>query len=162
DYACVECTNDFQCTMPAAPKCDATNNCIAPANECTSDDMRDTVTNDDGPAGANDITPATVGTTTLINDGRICTAPSSEAAWFKFTVTDHQNVDISLDWTNAATDLDIVVFDSQQHLVGVTYWTKPSVINLSYLPAGTYFVDVTQFTPAATMATEPYTLSLTT
>jgi hypothetical protein len=147
-----ECSTLYDCTTGAAPICDAGNTflCVPGPNTCTGDDAADTgATSDDGPGGAQVIT----GPTQVVT-GAVCAEPVGvEGDWFAVTVLDGESVDLQLDFDAGAADLDVYVFDGTGVLWGLTFWQAPETVNLTYLPAGTYYFMVNAFAPSGPAAT---------
>lgn len=152
-----ECSTSFDCKNSASPVCNAAGTCVAGPAQCTGDDAGDP--NDDGPAGARSITPTVGGSTTT--NAAVCSLPSSESDWYQFTVDAGDSVTLTLDWTDMAQDLDLTVVDSMGVLYGLTYWVKPEVVTLSFLPAGTYYATVNNFAETPAAAATSYSLVAT-
>lgn len=154
DYRCVGCASDFDCTEATNPLCDEpTFACVAGYNSCVGDDAAEV--GDDGPAGA---TPLTAGTLISAN---ICNNPSSERDFYRFVVNQPgEHWTITLGWT-AAVDLDVIVFDQDGDLVGMSFYEEPEVVEMTYLPVGTYYAMVDYFSSTQTSLTTPYTISAT-
>jgi len=147
-----ECDTSFDCTDAANPVCGPALSCGPGSAECTGDDAGE---ENDGPAAA---TPLTSGVPVT---GAICNTPSSEHDFYSITVADGDNLALNMAYTDDGTaDLDISVFDSTGTNLGFTFWNNPETIDLSFLPAGTYFVDVVYFGAAITAA-YPYTITAT-
>ncbi|MBP6630966.1 MAG: PPC domain-containing protein [Kofleriaceae bacterium] len=146
-----QCAVSFDCASAAAPVCNV-GLCEAGPAQCTGDDAGDTAGTDDGPAGARPYTaPVTAA---------ICNTPGSEADWYSVTVTAGQGLIASAAFANG--DIDVVVLDSTGQVMGQSFWRTPEVVTLTYLPAGTYYVVVTNFADPAVVAALPYTLTVTT
>lgn len=153
---CGECALDVDCTSAAAPACDAsTRTCVA-YSACVGDDGAED--GDDGPAGATNLTPV-LGDFNSV-DRSIC-GSANEDDWFSYTAQAGENVTFTLTWVDAGADLDIAVMTADgTDLLGQSWFNSPEVVTLTYLPAGTFYVIVTKFSPKTTTVT-PYTLSLT-
>jgi hypothetical protein len=154
-----ECTTSFQCGTAAEPICSTAGECVATtANACVGDDVADAAAaSDDGPGGS-----------TLLVSGvgvaaNVCNSPTSEADWYRFVVASAgSSAQINLTWGAMPPDLDVYVYDSTGALLGLSFWVRPEVVDLSYLAAGTYYVMINKFDPAAsTTAVEPYTITAT-
>lgn len=151
---CVECADSFDCTTMATPRCEAaTNMCATGVDMCTADDASEP--GDDGPVGAVALVPD--GNGAFSTTGQICSSPRSESDYFKLVVANGETWDVSLAWTGAR-DLDLEVLDATGAEMGLSFWENPETMRLAYLPAGTYYVRVTDFT-ATTTAPVSYTLS---
>jgi hypothetical protein len=152
---CVECATSFDCTDPAAPRCDTANaTCVAGVDGCTSDDSVEP--QDDGPAGARALVPGAGGLATAT--GQICSSPRTEADFYSFQVTSvGETWDLGLAWTGN-DDLDLEVFDATGGAYGLSYWEQPEQIRLTYLPVGTYYVKIRDYSEATTTAVG-YTLT---
>ncbi|MCE9571709.1 MAG: pre-peptidase C-terminal domain-containing protein [Deltaproteobacteria bacterium] len=158
DGRCVQCETSFDCTSGTAPLCDgATHTCKPGTGTCTNDDGPPIENADDGPAGARAMTPNAQGDASAT--GHICNAPSAERDFFAFTVT-HPGDDwtVQLDWPSGA-DLDLAIYDSHGETMGLSYYEHPETIDLTYLPAGTYYASVLLFGSQAQTTAASYTLS---
>jgi hypothetical protein len=156
DFRCVGCSNDFDCTDDGRPLCDEpTFTCVPGYSQCAGDDLAAEAGGDDGPAGATALGPgAAIG-------ANICNNPSTERDFYRFQVTQPgEHWTISLAW-GAAVDLDLVVFDSEGELLGMSFYEEPEVIETTYLPAGTYYAMVDYFSSSQTSLSTPYTISAT-
>jgi hypothetical protein len=153
------CTNDFACATAAKPVCAGNGLCTAGPLFCTSDDVGDTTSGgDDGPAGARTLTPV-VGTPATVTSA-VCNLTAAERDLYKVTVVNGAGLDATLTWTGA-TDLDLRILDSTGKLVGESFWVMPESVKVTYLPAGTYYLEVTKFDQnAQTGATQAYTLNV--
>ncbi|MCP4446265.1 MAG: hypothetical protein GY811_13110 [Myxococcales bacterium] len=153
-----ECENSFDCETAGAPVCSPADTCVAGSTTCTSD------TDDDGDPTAND-GPASATTLTAgapATNAAICNSPASERDYYAVTVVDGDNLTITVGYAdNAAADLDVSVLDSDGNIQGFTYWENPEVVELTFLPAGTYFVEVSYFGAEVTVA-HPYTIAAAT
>lgn len=157
-----ECETSFDCTTGAEPVCSSAGECVAGPATCTGDDAGDTTAgeSDDGPAGARDLTPtAPLGTEELT--GAVCNNPSTESDFYAVTVLGGEGLALDLSWAGASTDLDLFVFDAEGNVMGVTFWKNPEQVDLTYLPAGTYYVQVSLFSQNTVTAAAPYTISAT-
>jgi hypothetical protein len=159
DFECVECADDFACDS-ATPVCDpAAHTCGAGASSCTADDARDTGTSDDGPANAFTLVLPSAGTPTVAT-AAICNVPATEADWYVFTLTG--DTDLGFDLTGTiGVDVNFEVYDGTHALIGTLNAIGDEHVRAT-LPADTYYIKVTQATPAATMAATAYTLTLLT
>lgn len=158
DSRCVECANSYDCTGATTPICDSrTNTCIAGDDTCSSDDLNEG--QNDGPAGATDVTPGETNIVSVV--GNICNSPSSEVDYFAFEVTEAgASYELALDWEDAALDLDFGVFDSAGRQLGASLWRRPEIIDMTYLAPGTYYAAVNLFGTSTTQA-RPYTVTVT-
>ncbi|RYE76547.1 MAG: hypothetical protein EOO74_08265 [Myxococcales bacterium] len=154
--ACVACMSDFDCKATGTPSCNtSTNTCVA-NTQCTDADLTENA--DDGPVGATDITP-TNGNTSSTTGHSICGLPAYESDYFKFTASNGDNVTLSLAWTDATKDLDITVLGASGETLGLDFYLRPAVVELKFLPAGTYYVRVTRYDGTLAAASTPYTLA---
>lgn len=147
---CVECTSSFDCASASAPRCDlAANTCVAGRDLCSSDD--DTEPANDGPAGAVPLVVDASGNAAV--SGLICSQPRTEADYYSFQVTSLGEVwDLSLAWLGAR-DLDLEVLDATGEPIGLSFWEHPESMRLTYLPVGTYYVRVDDFSPTTSEPT---------
>ncbi len=144
DGRCVQCETSFDCPSPTAPSCEsATHLCKPGPGTCTNDDGPPAEQADDGPAGARALITTAQGD--ALATGHICNAPASERDFFAFTVT-HPGDDwaVILDWPSGA-DLDLAIYDAHGEPMGLSYYEHPESIELTYLPAGTYYASVQLF-----------------
>ena len=156
DGACVACVTSFDCHSPDAPLCDGTSHsCVAGSDSCTSDDPGEPA--NDGPGGA---TPIVLGYGDAGSvTGQICSSPQSEADFAKFDVTSvGETWTLSLAWTGGR-DLDLAVFDATGTPLGLSFYEQPETITLTYLPIGTYYVEVDEFAPSPNEFPVAYTLT---
>lgn len=155
DGKCVQCASSFDCTDAAAPRCDtAIAACVAGLDSCTSDDASEP--GDDGPAGARALVPNASGV--AIASGLICSSPRSEADYFSFEVGSlGETWEFSVAWAGAR-DLDLELFDSAGSPLGMSFWEQPERAQLTYLPVGTYYVKVRDF---SSQTTTPVAYTLT-
>lgn len=139
---CVECATSFDCTSPAASVCNTTTStCAAGVDQCDSDGSAEPA--NDGPAGAAPLTLDATGSTQVA--GLICSRPRGEADFFSFQVTTLGDTwDFALGWSGAR-DLDLEVFDAKGTAIGYSYWEDPERIRLTYLPTGTYYIRVSDY-----------------
>ncbi|HEY5924881.1 MAG TPA: hypothetical protein VIV11_24540 [Kofleriaceae bacterium] len=144
---CVECASSFDCQTAQLPRCDsATASCIAGIDACTSDDAIEP--DDDGPAGARALVPNGGGNASFA--GLICSSPRSEADFYSFQVTSlGETWDFNLNWAGTR-DLDLEVFDATGTAIALSYWEQPERGRLTYLPLGTYYIKVTDFSATVT------------
>jgi Bacterial pre-peptidase C-terminal domain len=157
DGRCVGCTTSFDCKDPAQPVCNtAPHTCSAGAGGCVGDDASPIENRDDGPAGARVLVPDATGRATAT--GHICNVPTTERDYYAFTVTQPgDDWEVQLSWSTTA-DLDLAVVDARGQPIGLSYYDKPEDIVLTYLPAGTYYVAVSQYAQQAIDAASAYTL----
>ena len=152
---CVECVSSFDCTNQALPKCDvASQLCVAGLDQCTIDDAAEP--EDDGPIGARAI--AVNGSGAGSATGNICSQPTSEADFFKFTVgAIGESWDVTLAWSGTRL-LRLSLWDGAGNELGRSYWEQPQRVRLTYLPIGTYYARVSDTTGDATAVA--YTISV--
>lgn len=151
---CVACADSFDCPSPLLPHCDElTNTCAAGADLCTGDDASEPM--DDGPAGAFALFD-TGGAFTA--SAQICSSPRSEVDFYTFDVTSPgETWDLTLTWTGTR-DLDLEVYAANGETYALSLWEQPEAIRLGYLPVGSYYVRVMDFS-TATSTPVSYTLS---
>jgi hypothetical protein len=144
---CVECASSFDCSSAALPRCDTSAaTCVAGVDSCSSDDSTEPA--DDGPAGARALVPNGSGVASA--SAEICSTPRSEADFYSFQVTSlGETWDLSIAWTGPR-DLDLEVFDATGSALGLSYWEQPERMRLTYLPLGTYYIKVTDFSSQQT------------
>jgi len=154
DYRCVGCANDFDCTDPSAPLCDAPSyTCLPGLSGCTGDDAGEN--GDDGPAGAQLLTPDT------LHAAQICDNPRAEHDFYRFHVdANGEEWTITMNW-GTSVDLDLTVYDASGELVGMSWYDQPERIQLTYLPAGDYYAMVDYFAANQTAASTSYSISAT-
>jgi Bacterial pre-peptidase C-terminal domain len=148
----IDCSHSVDCVAPAEPVCD-NGYCVAGTDECTADDASDPL--NDGPAGAVSLN-GDVGVPVMIG-GTVCSRPIGEADYFVVTVPQGAGVSLSIDWVGNA-DLDLQVVDGNGVVMGVAGPQHPAAIQLSYLPAGNYYVRVTRSGPSNPASTD-YTIT---
>lgn len=136
-----ECDSSFHCTEVAAPVCSAAYLCVAGPAQCTGDDGVEN--GDDGPAGATAVS-YTYDTASQVT-GHVCSAPASERDFYSVEVADGDDLTVTLHWTDSTQDLDLFVYDAVGRLYGYTLWTKPEVVTLTNLPAGTVYLSVEEY-----------------
>lgn len=159
-FACSACNTDFDCTDPAKSKCiedDAGVKTCGSSDECTGDDTSEP--NDDGVAGASELAEGTP------LSRKICSA-GDESDYFKFNASDTDNVTITISSTAAAAakqKLYAYVLDAKGEVYGLALHGDEDVIKLTFLPAGTYYVQVKALgtTQAGEKPAVDYTISLT-
>ncbi len=144
---CVECATSFDCQDATLPRCDTSvETCVAGADSCDTDGP--TEPGDDGPAGARALVPNGSGAASAT--GLICSTPRSEADYFKFDVTSlGETWDIDLSWAGSR-DLDLELYDAAGSTLGLSYWEQPEHVRLTYLPIGTYYIRVRDFSSQTT------------
>ncbi len=151
-----ECATSFDCTVGATPVCGTNGMCAATtANACVGDDTVAEAASDDGPAGA---TPLVSGVPITAN---LCNVPASEFDYYSLVVPAGGNASVSVAWADGAADLDPYVYSATGVLHGLSFWVNPEVVDLSYLPAGTYYVGVNRYLPGASTAVTEYTITAT-
>jgi hypothetical protein len=148
-----ECGTHFDCASPTEPIC-MTGECVAGPATCTGDDAADAGDGDDGPAGATN-----AGAMTQMYTRAACNTPAIEADWFRVPVAAGQGITATLDFA-AGLDFDIRVFDDTGALVGLSFWARPEIVELTYLPAGAYYVRVDLFEDPPVTAAVAYTLQI--
>lgn len=154
DWRCVGCASDFDCTDPALPLCDEdAATCEPGVGLCVGDDAGEN--GDDGPAGAR---PLAAGGAVA---GAICNNPTYERDFYRFTVDDPgEHWTVTLSWA-AAVDLDLIVYDERGDLVGMSFYEQPERIEMTYLPAGDYYVRIDSYATSNVSQAVPYTISAT-
>jgi hypothetical protein len=152
---CVECANSFDCATASEPVCDGiSNTCTAGADMCTADDATEPM--DDGPAGAIALAPDAGGAFSA--GGQICSTPRTEVDVYKLDVAAAgETWDLSLSWSGGR-DLDLEVYAADGETLGLSFWEQPEGIRLAYLPVGSYYLFVSDFS-FTTTAPVSYTLS---
>ena len=159
DRTCVACRDSFDCTDSAAPVCGGDGSCGVGATDCT-DDIDDDLQDNDGPAGATVLTSGDVSNAAICNTPGP-TTPEAERDYFSVTLADTADLDVSVVFADVApNDLDVRVLDSEGVAMGLSFYLNPEDVNLTFLPAGEYFVEVTYFGNAITAAL-PYTVTAT-
>lgn len=153
---CVECATSFDCKSAQLPRCDTQNEtCVGGIDSCTSDDAIEPA--DDGPAGARAIAVDASGAATVT--GEICSTPRGEADFYSFAVTSvGETWELSLAWPGAR-DLDLEIFDATGSSIALSYWESPERARVTYLPVGTYYVKVRDFS-TQTATPVGYTLTV--
>lgn len=154
------CDDDFGCTTAAAPICGGAGTCVGGFAECTGDDAADTGSagGDDGPAAARTLAPTPLVASTAT--GAVCSSPGREADWYKVTALAGEGLDVTVTWTGA-DDLDPVILDSTGKTMGLSFYKSPENVKLTYLPAGTYYIQVTKYSQSPAVAATAYTISAT-
>lgn len=159
DFGCKQCVSSFDC-LAATPSCDTMNTCVAGPAQCTGDDAGDSGDTDDGPGVANVLVAPTTTVTPTTYAGAICNTPATEEDWFKIDLT--TDVSISLTFTGATNDLDVILYDNTG--TAIDGGVENAGINEQFLTqgvkAGTYYIAVTQYAPANTAAAVAYTLTV--
>ena len=141
-----ECETSFDCGNGATPFCGSALTCVAGSSECTND-IDDVIQDNDGPAGAITLTDG------VAMDAAICNTPGSELDYFSITLGDTQDMEVSIDFADVnPNDLDVRVLDSTGELMALGFYQVPETVNLSYLPAGEYLIEVAYFGAAVTAA----------
>ena len=154
---CVACVTSFDCTSPSTSVCDPhSNTCIEGPGGCSLDDATENA--DDGPAGALVTTPDA--DSSSIIDGHLCNASDAEHDYVRFDVAvAGEDWSADLEWLGSQ-DLDLTITDSAGNDVGVSLYAQPEHIDLTYLPVGSYFIRIDDFSPSNTSAV-PYQLTVT-
>jgi hypothetical protein len=157
----MSCTTSPECTSPEAALCLGTPGVCGTNTYCVGDDTAAEAQSDDTGYGA---TIVTLGPTPVVIDAHICDnglgGDADEFDFYRFAVPSAGSVTISVAF-DASADLDLAVFDSHGgNPMGYTYWQNPEVIELTYLPAGDYFLQVDAASPRSTTAI-PYTVTFT-
>ncbi|HEV7554000.1 MAG TPA: hypothetical protein VGO00_01030 [Kofleriaceae bacterium] len=158
DGECVECVTSFDCSSPTAPVCEPRmHTCVAGVDGCSADDAGEPA--NDGPAGATVMAIDGLGHGSVAAE--ICSMPSSESDFIAFDVTTvGETWTVSLAWTGSP-DLDMAIFDATGNTMGLSFWEQPESIELSYLPVGRYYIEVTQFAPGTSADPVSYTVNAT-
>ena len=160
NFACVQCASLFDCSG-TTPVCSAEGACAAGPMTCTGDDAGDTSsTGDDGPSVARMLAAPTAGNPVTAT-GAICNSPAGlESDWYKVTLTG--DIGISLDFTGATNDLDVLIVSAAGTVIesGESNAGINEAIRTTNLVPGMYYVIVRQFAPAGTVVAVPYTLKL--
>lgn len=154
---CVECETSFDCMSAAKPRCDTvTNTCTDGIDACVGDETSEPA--NDGPAGA---TPIVLTANAAQLSAAICSSPRRiEADFYSFQVTSIGDTwDFDLSWAGNR-DLDLVVYTSTGEELGLSFWEHPEHVRLTYLPLGTYYIRVADFS-ATTTTSVGYTLGVT-
>jgi hypothetical protein len=147
-----ECDTNFDCLTAALPVCGPALVCEGPGNLCSTDDLNEP---NDGPADATPLTSATQVT------GLICNTPAAERDYYSITVVDGDSLDVNLSYVDATNvDIDFAVFSADGTLHGASFWLNPEIVNLTFLPAGTYFIEV-RHSGGATAVSHAYDLTAT-
>lgn len=161
-FSIPECTENQDCAA-GEPVCSAAGTCGPGPTACTNDDVGDTTGGgDDGPNGGRSLT-GVVGTPTSLT-GNICNVGAGETDFYTVTTTlPGEGLTVSLDWTDATKDLDILVMDLEGEVYGASFWKKPEVVDLTFLPVGTYYlrVDLISSTDITDASMVPYTITAT-
>lgn len=159
DYRCASCDDAFDCTSASTPVCDPVEDrCVPGVDACDSDDAGEP--GDDGPAGARDITPPGAGTASI--DGKICNAPAAEYDFYRFDVAANgESYLIELLWSASGVDLDMEVMDDAGRSFGLSLFERPETIQLTHLPAGTYYVQINYSASSQITTPVDYTLRAT-
>ncbi len=148
-----ECSTNFDCTDAAASICSPALACVAGPSECTGDDANE---DNDGPAAATQLASGV----SIV--GAICNTPASEVDLYKITVSDSNSLDVELAFDGAnMADIDVRVLNAQGDVMGLTFWSNPENVNLSFLPAGDYLIEVSYFSETPIVAAHAYTLTAT-
>jgi hypothetical protein len=152
DGRCVGCSSDFDCDDPDLPVCDEpTHACVPGENQCIADDGDEN--EDDGPVGAPQLIPGIDAT------GAICNAPEGERDWMRFRVDQPgEHWLVILDWSDAV-DLDLEIYDAGGRLMGMSFYEQPEAVELSYLPAGDYYVAIDSYALSNPTLARPYVVS---
>lgn len=148
-----ECSTDFDCTDPLTPICSPALSCVAGPSDCTNDDANE---DNDGPAAATQLQSG------VPMQGAICNTPNTEIDFYKITVADSQSLDVELAFDGAnMADLDVRVLNAQGDVFGLTFWLNPENVNLTFLPAGEYLIEVSYFSETPIVDAHAYTLTAT-
>lgn len=155
-----ECTTSFDCPLATEPLCTASGVCVAGPADCTGDDEGDTtLAGDDGPAGARSLTGAV--DTPVALTGAVCNVGAGETDFYSFTVLQGEGMLLDLAWDDAGRDLDLYAQADDGTLLGLALWRRPEQITLTYLPAGTYYLQVALSSTTPIPDAEPYTITAT-
>jgi hypothetical protein len=148
-----ECVSSFQCLTAAAPVCSTGGTCGPGPADCTGDDAADAAPGDDGPAGGTLV----AGTTQTFNR-QLCAGPG-ESDFYRAVVTQGQGLTVSATF-DGAEDFDVYALDATGAIVGFTFWLNPETVALTYLPAGTVYVQIVRFAPSG-LAASAYSVTIT-
>ena len=155
-----ECVTSFDCPLSTEPLCSASGVCGAGPIDCTGDDEGDTTPGgDDGPAGARSLTGAV--DTPVALTGAVCNVGAGETDFYTFTVLQGEGMVLDLTWDNAGRDLDLYAQADDGTLLGLAFWRRPEQVTLTYLPAGTYYLQVALYSTTPIPEAEPYTITAT-
>ena len=122
---------------------------------CTTDDPTEPA--NDGPAGA--VALGLDGSGDATATAEICSQPRTEADYYAFQVTTIGDVsDLSLAWTGTR-DLDLELYNAAGDNIGLSYWEHPEAMRVTYLPLGTYYIRISEFSSPTTTSLG-YTLSV--
>jgi hypothetical protein len=156
-FEAASCRDDAECangTSCFSGVCDVLDLCVGDDADENASDL---------PAGAVTLAPA-VGAT-VSRDAAMCNAPYEEADWYQFDVADGDDVTITVSWDGPA-EFDVRVLDRlNRELTGASFQRQPEVIELTYLPAGTYEIHVArdwvfQVSTDQTLEAVPYRISV--
>lgn len=154
-FTCSVCDTDFDCTVAAKGKCiadeDGVKSCGS-ADVCTGDDDREPA--DDGVTGATELSDDTE------ISGKICDA-GDESDYFKFNAADADAVTLTVVAADTKQSIYLYVYNATGDLQGLALHGSTDELKLTYLPAGTYYVQVKVLggqTPAP--AAKGYTIKL--
>lgn len=109
---------------------------------CNDDD--DDEPHNDGPNGAPRLALA-AGSRILVQGRAICSAPQAEADWFAVELATGDHLRAVLTAEDPSADLDLEIIGPDLVSVGMSWWHQPEVVELTYLPAGTYYLVVRQY-----------------
>lgn len=139
-----ECETSFDCPTTQDPVCGPALTCRPGGAICTNDDANE---QNDGPSVA---TPLTSGVPV---SGAICNSPAEERDFYSITVAAGDSLEVSLAYIEGDdADLDVTVFAADGALFGTSFWLNPEQVNLTFLPAGTYFIQVSHVGGATALA----------
>lgn len=140
-HECLPCEDDVHC--PENSRCvvesSGKHGCVAEPVSCPSDDNREDA--DDVRAGATDGTPAP-GKKSSQWGGAICNK-QGELDWFSFQANQGDTWRVQLDeGSQGAPEVRVEVVDVKGLLYGHSMYDNPHQIELTYLPAGKYFIRI--------------------
>jgi hypothetical protein len=153
------CVDETTCTDPSAPFCGEDHQCSS-AGYCVGDDTTAEAASDDSPAGA---TVVALAGAPVVLQAHVCSDDNQavpEFDYYQFVAVNGGAVTVTMAWDDTSADLDMALFNSDGNTIGLSFWENPEKIQMTFLPAGTYFVRVARFTPSDTAVT-PYTITFT-
>lgn len=159
---CVECLGDGDCKDPASPRCDTDlNTCVAcltdfdcpPDQQCKANNACSSTPTlckgdpgddgDDVRAQAKDVTPFEASSSSSAS-GAVCNVlPQFEKNWCSFQSQQGESWTLALLTGTPISPLPrLEVFGEDGTLFGQSFFQNPQTIQLSYLPAGKYWIRV--------------------
>jgi hypothetical protein len=148
-----ECEDSFDCPTTQNPVCGPALVCEPDSAQCTGDDFREP---DDGQAVASPLSSG------VQVSGAVCNTPATERDFFSIVAADGDSLDVSLSFVagSNADDLDVAVYSADGTLFGTSFYVNPEQVNLTFLPAGTYYIEVAH-AGGSTAVALAYTLTAT-